>query len=151
MAAERITCKNPRQKERKHNNGTRFDNCRGCPLLYTHKAENWRNDIVRCDSPVPIKFNDTVEIVPQTAKLIDDNKRRLKKIFFISADHIPHALSDACMDVDCEFPLHCSVGIVRINQEEHADNEFVQWLLANTDFEFDPEEDFGTMLGVWGT
>lgn len=67
----RIKCKNRDQKVRNRSNATRYDGgCRGCPLVYTHKADSWLDDIVRCESPVPIKYGDTVEIVPQAARIV---------------------------------------------------------------------------------
>lgn len=57
---------------RMHNNNTYFSDCRGCSLVYTYKAEYWLDDIVRCKSPIPIKFGDTIEIIPQISRLVTE-------------------------------------------------------------------------------
>ncbi len=68
----RVSCRNRRQTERRCGNNADWPECQGCPLVYTHLSDRGpSNDIVRCDSPIPIKYGDMVEIVPQTARLIE--------------------------------------------------------------------------------
>jgi hypothetical protein len=70
---QRVTCRNPEQTERRTRNNTRYHGgCQGCPLVYTHRSDHWTGDIVRCKSPIPIKYGDTVEIIPQQAQIVGE-------------------------------------------------------------------------------
>ena len=60
---ETVTCRNQNQKRRTHKNGTRWTECRGCPFVYTYlSSKGPSGDIVQCDSPMPIKYGDEVEV-----------------------------------------------------------------------------------------
>ena len=81
----RVTCRNRSQTRRTYGNDTFYSDCQGCPLVYTHlSSDSLSNDVVRCESPIPIKFGDTIEIVPQKTRRIasaaeageSDNERR---------------------------------------------------------------------------
>jgi len=72
----------------------------------------------------------------------------IKNIQAINAVDIPYQLCDSCLDIDNEFPLHYSNGIVGIDKEEHKDHPFVIWLIEQG-FEF-PDNGY-EWLGVWGT
>lgn len=75
-------------------------------------------------------------------------KQPLEQIFYIDAGDIPHELEDDCLDIDDEFPLHYSTGVVRIDKDQ-SKNPFVMWLVE-LGFKFDQRGDFG-LLGVTGT
>ena len=47
----------------------------------------------------------------------------LKKIYFIYARGIPNKFQDDCLDIDDEFPLHDSTGVVRLYDDN---NPFVE-------------------------
>ena len=79
-------------------------------------------------------------------------KVKLEKIFAIRAEDIPNELYDACMEIDDEFPLHYSCGIVRVVDNE---NSFAKWI-KKQGFVFDrkpwdEKEGWWGWLGVWGT
>ena len=38
----------------------------------------------------------------------------LQTIFAINASDIPYGMREACMNIDDEFPLHYSTGIVKV-------------------------------------
>ncbi len=60
-------------------------------------------------------------------------KLKVQKLQAIDAVDIPCELTDACMDIDDEFPLHYSNGIVRV---EDDGNPFSEWLKTSTNFKF---------------
>ncbi len=63
----------------------------------------------------------------------------------INAGDIPRELRESCLQLDSEFPLHCSNGIVYI---EDVDHPFVHWLKSQG-YTFSGES--VNWLGVWGT
>lgn len=76
-------------------------------------------------------------------------KDPLEQIFYICAGDIPHKFQDDCLDLDDEFPLHYSTGVVWIDKDD-SKNPFVKWLIE-LGFKFDQRDgDYG-LLGVSGT
>ncbi len=64
-----VTCCNSGKTSRKYGELLFADECRGCSLLYTHlNSEGRTGDIVRCGSPIPLKYGDKVEITPEQVK-----------------------------------------------------------------------------------
>ena len=76
------------------------------------------------------------------------DKKGIIHIQALDALDIPHSESmiDACMDIDDEFPLHYSNGIVQLYDDG---NEFSEWL-KTIGFKFEEDKLF-THLAVWGT
>ena len=72
-------------------------------------------------------------------------KTIIKHIQAIDAGDIPDELVDKCLDIDDEFPLHYSNGIVRMYDDG---NPVSEWL-KSVGFIF--EDKNGTPLAVWGT
>ncbi len=72
----------------------------------------------------------------------------LVKIWAIDAGDIPPELEDACLELDDEFPLHYSTGIVQI-WGDRMDNPFVKWLIVQG-WE-PPGQDRVGSIAVWGT
>jgi hypothetical protein len=70
----------------------------------------------------------------------------IKIIQAIDAREIPHKLIDSCLEINDEFPLHYSNGIVLIDDDG---NPFVEWL-KEVGYKF-PEGQTEDWLGVWGT
>ena len=78
-------------------------------------------------------------------------KVELKTIFALDALHIPGNMQDVCLDIDDEFPLHYSNGIVRICDNG---NPFSEWL-KTIGFKFHNKSKYDehawNWLAVWGT
>ena len=72
-------------------------------------------------------------------------KPKLEKIFYLDAIYIPSDFYDICMDIDDEFPLHYSNGVVRVYDDG---NKFSEWL-KTIGFDFEGEE--RSLLAVQGT
>lgn len=69
----------------------------------------------------------------------------LKTIQAINAIDIPRKLEDYCLDIDDEFPLHYSNGIVHV---EDDGNPFSEWL-KKIGYIFSEKQI--NWLAVWGT
>lgn len=64
----------------------------------------------------------------------------LKRIQFLDAVDIPEHLEDSCLELDCEFPLHCAGGIVWIEKENVETNDFAKWLVEEKGFDFEGQD-----------
>lgn len=95
--------------------------------------------------------------IPRT--LIENRKKeknkmnnKIQTIQAINAEDIPPELEDVCLDIDDEFPLHYSKGIVRIQDDG---NLFSEWL-KEQGYIFPDDKKWANgvtwgWLGVWGT
>lgn len=70
----------------------------------------------------------------------------ISSIQAINASDIPDELVDVCLEINPEFPLHYSTGLVSLWDDGNA---FSEWLKSQG-FKFPKGEDW-TWLGVWGT
>ena len=43
----------------------------------------------------------------------------LEKMYYLNAGDIPGQVQDACLDIDSEFPLHYSSGIVCFDKKDY--------------------------------
>ena len=65
----RVTCKN-KYNEKQHRKAD-WPECRGCQFVYTYLSDNGPSyDVVRCDSPLPICFGETIEVIPEQARKV---------------------------------------------------------------------------------
>lgn len=65
--------------------------------------------------------------------------KELEKIYYLDAGDIPNDVCDDCLELDDEFPLHYSSGIIYLqnNDEHYTENGFYKWLVSTYNIEFD--------------
>lgn len=78
MAKRIITCRNKRRKQRADIEAS-WPACQGYPCVYTHLAEHWTNDVVRCDCPVKLKYGERVEHITERWRKIRRAPRKPEK------------------------------------------------------------------------
>jgi hypothetical protein len=76
MKDKLVTCKNPFKTEAKGFDSYTYQRCGSCPFLHTYLADHWLRDVVRCDSPIPIVFGQTVKLTAPELVTEDDNKEQ---------------------------------------------------------------------------
>ena len=69
---EIVTCQNYKNTEKEKLTYISYRDCGNCPWLYTHKAQSWRDDEVKCRAKAFIRFGDTVEIIPEDSRNLSD-------------------------------------------------------------------------------
>jgi hypothetical protein len=76
--AYRVTCKNRRNKE-PYSSHADWPQCSGCQFVFTHVSNDGPSyDVCRCDSPLSIRFGETIEVIPERVRMVKPRKKKKK-------------------------------------------------------------------------